>query len=242
MTKKDPLLPSNGINGTVGTKRTNYDKKRLTKNYIYILDFVNKMNNLELDLQYSQETKLLNELRKLKSQFKTKVKWDDARKLDDDSFVKEYGEDFLEYTSMDFDLIIDVMITKEKLCASLLERINSSSKVQFAQNEENLTINIKKLSLANPRIQKTMSNQATASTYAKATEYPQGFGYLPTLVHFDPTYFTETKSLTSRLVPSATDICDAPLLQIDGQKISFCSFGERFIISTRYPNGISLLN
>ena len=110
--------------------------------------------------------------------FKTKERWDDARKLDADSVVGNYDEAFLEYISMDFDLIIKTITIKDELCVSLIKRINSSN-AQFAQSEEDLRLSIQNLSLPNPRIQKTMSNQAPASTYAKAKEYPQGFGTFP---------------------------------------------------------------
>ena len=177
-------------------------------------------NELSLETQSAYLRTQLFELGRIISFFKNKESWDAARQLDFATFRGSYDENFLQYTSMDFGTIIEEIARKENLSILVYENI------KLTKTQGDLKLPIKTSSLHDPRIQKTTCNQGSASTFSKPKEYPKGFGYLPTIVHFDPTHYEERKSLTSRLVPSTADIDVAPLLQIYGQSISFNTFGE----------------
>ena len=88
-------------------------------------------------------------LKNLLNTFMTKESWDDARKLDADSFVKLYRKDFLKFIRKDFDTILDDVSINKKLCQSLLTFIGKEK----SPTEDDLESGITNLSLNDPAIQ-----------------------------------------------------------------------------------------
>lgn len=80
---------------------------------------INKINKLSiLESQSLHLTRKLVNLVNIRRLFKTKERWDDARKLDVDLFVRNYGDDFVEYISMDLNAINeDISLTYERIRA-----------------------------------------------------------------------------------------------------------------------------
>jgi hypothetical protein len=73
------------------------------------------------------------------------------------------------------------------------------------------------------KFETTASQQGVASSFC--TQTPQGFGYLPSSVRFDPTHECE-HSLHGMLIPTQEEIDGAPRLRLCGEKAGLQSWGE----------------
>jgi len=83
-----------------------------------------------------------------------------------------------------------------------------------------------KLSLVQKPTQTTPKGQYAASSFCN--HVPFGFGYLPMLTRFEPSYQVrpQFQTLTYNLVPNAEDVRNAPPLRISGELPGFQSRGE----------------
>ena len=71
----------------------------------------------------------------------------------------------------------------------------------------------------------TAPQQNSSSSFIASKVPPQGFGYLPTFIRYDPTYHRET-SLHSLLIPSELEIENASPIHIEGERECFAVWGE----------------
>lgn len=87
--------------------------------------------------------------------------------------------------------------------------------------EEPISGAMKNLSLQQPATQTTPQGQYAASSFCD--HVPSGFGYLPTITRFDPTIqvCAHGQALTDKLVPTADDVSNAPVLRISGELPAF---------------------
>lgn len=69
----------------------------------------------------------------------------------------------------------------------------------------------------------TTANQRNSSAFIK--HMPFGFGYLPTFIRYDPTYFMR-RSLHSILIPTASEIDTADSIPVEGERAHFATWGE----------------
>jgi hypothetical protein len=74
------------------------------------------------------------------------------------------------------------------------------------------------------KVEMTNCNQGPSSSFC--TTYPEGFGFLPSYVRYDPTYADNERSLFNRLVPSQSEVDNAPRLRLWGEKMGLQSWGE----------------
>ena len=78
-----------------------------------------------------------------------------------------------------------------------------------------------KLSLGTDLV--TTANQRNSSAFIK--HMPLGFGYLPTFIRYDPTFFM-SRSLHSILTPTASEIAAADSIPVEGERAHFATWGE----------------